>query len=187
MTDAPMTPREIAEHVRHLLLYGAAMDGNVSESERDIEKLITDRDAAIRREAQTEAFAIASEHHEVWIDEDPTSDLITGRGACSCGKVKADGVTRWPGIWKKHIQSLGGDPNHRERIVAQAQEQWRKLLWLNHARYLPFVHMPYGDDGEMQCCGIDFKRWSAEDIERLLVQRFADPARLAADAEKEGK
>lgn len=60
-----------------------------------------------------------------------------------------------------------------EKVKAAAQEQWRRLLWLNHARYLPFEHMPYGDDGEMQCCGIDFKRDSAEAIERYLGMRIA--------------
>jgi hypothetical protein len=49
--------------------------------------------------------------------------------------------------------------------------KWRKLLWLNHARYLPFEHTPYGDDGEMQCCGIDFKRASPDEIYELLIQR----------------
>ena len=47
----------------------------------------------------------------------------------------------------------------------------RRLLWLNHARYLPYVHMPYGDDGEMQCCGLDFKRASPEFIEEALLAR----------------
>src|SRR5258708_2272244 len=54
---------------------------------------------------------------------------------------------------------------------APADELWRKLLWNNHARYLPFEHTPYGDDGEMQCCGIDFKRMSAEEIDKVLVER----------------
>ncbi len=53
-------------------------------------------------------------------------------------------------------------------------EGWRNLLWLNHARYLPYEHGAYGDDGEMQCCGIDFKRWSLEQIdEHLGLRRIA--------------
>lgn len=60
-----------------------------------------------------------------------------------------------------------------ERVKAAAQEPWRRFLWLNHSRYLPHQHMPYGDDGEMQCCGIDFKRDSAEAIERYLDMRIA--------------
>lgn len=43
--------------------------------------------------------------------------------------------------------------------------------------------MTYGDDGEMQCCGIDFKRWTAEEIDKHLTHR-AELARLAADADK---
>ena len=45
----------------------------------------------------------------------------------------------------------------------------RKLLWLRHG--CPF-HALYGDDGEMQCsaCGIDFKRASAEYIERRFIE-----------------
>lgn len=41
----------------------------------------------------------------------------------------------------------------------------RKLLWLRHGCEITVL---YGDDGEMQCgkCGIDFKRDSAESIER---------------------
>jgi len=45
----------------------------------------------------------------------------------------------------------------------------RKLVWLSHECYYPFL---YGDDGEMQCnhCMIDFKRDSAESIEDKLEQ-----------------
>lgn len=41
----------------------------------------------------------------------------------------------------------------------------RELLWLRHGCSISAL---YGDDGEMQCgaCLIDFKRASAEDIER---------------------
>jgi len=50
---------------------------------------------------------------------------------------------------------------------------WRELLWLNHGRYTGCQHAPYGDDGEMQCCGIDFKRCSAEQIGEYLTKRAA--------------
>jgi len=52
----------------------------------------------------------------------------------------------------------------------------RELLWLNHAQYTPYVHAPYGDDGEKQCCGIDFKRWSVEEIQAHLDRRLSIPA-----------
>src|SRR5258708_25668323 len=63
--------------------------------------------------------------------------------------------------------------------VAPSDVQWRKLLWLNHARYTPFVRTPYGVDGEMQCCGIDFKRWAAEEIDEHLKRRALAPALVA--------
>ncbi len=44
----------------------------------------------------------------------------------------------------------------------------RQLLWLNHGCDLKYL---YGDDGEMQCtkCKIDFKRFSAQEIEDNLT------------------
>ena len=48
-------------------------------------------------------------------------------------------------------------------------ELLRKLLWMRHGCPFPAL---YGDDGEMQCskCGIDFKRASAEYIERRFIE-----------------
>lgn len=68
--------------------------------------------------------------------------------------------------------------------IQAAEEPWRKLLWSNHARYLPYQHFLYGDDGEMQCCGIDFKRDSTEQIEKHLEKRISA---LAAQPAKENK
>lgn len=47
-------------------------------------------------------------------------------------------------------------------------ERLRYLLWLTH----PCLGK-YGDDGEMQCseCRIDFKRDTAEHIERRIMER----------------
>ena len=67
--------------------------------------------------------------------------------------------------------SIVNELEQAARESASDDELWRKLLWSNHARCLPFEHTPYGDDGEMQCCGIDFKRTSAQKIDRLLVER----------------
>jgi len=46
----------------------------------------------------------------------------------------------------------------------EAENVMRRLLWMMHGA----DHVLYGDDGEMQCskCMIDFKRMSAQDIER---------------------
>jgi hypothetical protein len=71
------------------------------------------------------------------------------------------------------------------RRDAEVEAPWRKLLWFNHARYLPNEHTPYGDDGEMQCCGIDFKRMNAKEIDELLVRRSLERiAALRKDADK---
>lgn len=42
------------------------------------------------------------------------------------------------------------------------ERKLREYLWLNHSKDSNCT--PYGDDGEMQCCGIDFKRTSIDDI-----------------------
>lgn len=48
----------------------------------------------------------------------------------------------------------------------------RQYLWLNHA-YKNELCIPYGDDGEMQCCGIDFKRMSIElTIDTIIARRI---------------
>jgi hypothetical protein len=66
---------------------------------------------------------------------------------------------------------------HRYEESEKENKLLRELLWLNHARYIPYTHMPYADDGEMQCCGIDFKRHSPESISKYLAKR----AELRAD------
>jgi len=87
-------------------------------------------------------------------------------------------------------QSGPGSEEEREHdqkyCIMQIREinSLRKLLWLNHANYLPYVHIPYGDDGEMQCCGIDFKRDSTENIEKYLDSRVRE---IEAAKRKAGK
>lgn len=61
------------------------------------------------------------------------------------------------------------------------EQKYRAHLWVNHG--CPFGAL-YGDDGEMQCHGIDFKRMPLEDLERHLYERKL--AALAA-AEEEGQ
>lgn len=55
--------------------------------------------------------------------------------------------------------------------LLEQNEILRRLVWLSHWRYAPGSHMPYGDDGQMQCCGIDFIRTSVEEMERILAER----------------
>ena len=88
--------------------------------------------------------------------------------------------------WWRKIAHIGGGCKDRDiceqaykQIKARLQpvpeekksenELLRKLLWVRHG--CPF-HCLYGDDGEMQCscCGIDFKRASAEYIERRFIE-----------------
>ena len=46
------------------------------------------------------------------------------------------------------------------------EKKIREYLWLNHGKD---CH-PYGDDGEMQCCMIDFKR---TDINKIIDLIYA--------------
>ncbi len=47
----------------------------------------------------------------------------------------------------------------------------RKLLWLAHIQIEQHAGRAYGDDGEMQCCGIDFQRADVQDIHDALSER----------------
>jgi hypothetical protein len=46
--------------------------------------------------------------------------------------------------------------------------------WLNHGRHC----RPYGDDGEMQCCALDFKRMPLDELRErvhdLRLQRIKE-------------
>ena len=55
-----------------------------------------------------------------------------------------------------------------ERLETE-NRQLRQILWLRHGCEISAL---YGDDGEMQCsrCRLDFKRDSAEAIERRFMQ-----------------
>jgi hypothetical protein len=107
-------------------------------------------------------------------------------GSWRCGRFASDCHTRE----HKHVQwtkKVNADDalfalceNHKLATPTAAagstppnDSLWRELLWMNHARYTGCQHLPYGDDGEMQCCGIDFKRWSAEQIGEYLTKRAA--------------
>ena len=54
-----------------------------------------------------------------------------------------------------------------EKEMTEDERGLRRLLWLRHG--CKFASL-YGDDGEMQCsgCGIDFKRMTAVQIDRVL-------------------
>lgn len=116
---------------------------------------------------------------------------ITCMSGCDCRCHKGIEVTcncggGWECGWRCAICELNKVKAERDNArtaangitdyLAQSEERvaaLRKLLWLNHARYAPYLHLPYGDDGQMQCCGIDFKNWSVEDIEKHLYARSA--------------
>jgi hypothetical protein len=65
----------------------------------------------------------------------------------------------------------GNQGRAREWTEEDEIAELRKLLWFRHGCPISAL---YGDDGEMQCgrCGIDFKRDSAESIERKLTNAF---------------
>lgn len=73
-----------------------------------------------------------------------------------------------------HIYGVGNvcifcqSPSPEEPPITPNWElEARKLLWLNHG----CNGHPYGDDGEMQCCVMDFKRWPWD---VLMARVFAD-------------
>ncbi len=58
----------------------------------------------------------------------------------------------------------------------------RYELWINHSCS---SHMPYGDDGEMQCCGIDFVRMPIKELvdfisDKRLESAFGNPKAVKA-------
>ena len=62
-----------------------------------------------------------------------------------------------------------------EAMVKERDKGIREYLWLNHAiKGITCTH--YGDDGEMQCCMIDFKRDSIEDILKIIYKRREEQA-----------
>ena len=66
----------------------------------------------------------------------------------------------------KALQNIDDSLNDIPGLLEE-NKALRKLVWLSHG----CNNMPYGDDGEMQCCGIDFKRLSVEDIVKIFETR----------------
>ena len=54
-------------------------------------------------------------------------------------------------------------------MTPEDEQTMRRLLWFRHN--CPTSAL-YGDDGEMQCsaCGIDFKRFSAKEIDEAFIR-----------------
>lgn len=144
MSDAPMNHGDLGDDYTLPKLYNE------------------DEIAAIRREAQAEAWERAAYHLPVTI-----WDRIVG---CECGEKFNDSlVDDIKDAWRNHIEGLSPDPNYRERIVAQARLEEAEWQDSKH-------HFDAGGKGvRCSCC------------ERIATLR-ADLARLAAaEAEKEGK
>lgn len=58
---------------------------------------------------------------------------------------------------------------------AQTAETWLRMEWWADHGDSPYqgyetVHSRYGDDGEMQCCGIDFKRLPIAELHRRVKE-----------------
>lgn len=84
------------------------------------------------------------------------------------------------------FESRDGEPV-RAGSAGSPDAAIRKLLWLRHGCPIGAL---YGDDGEMSCgaCGIDFLRWSAEQIERsFAVQHLKPKLRAASPSSGEGR
>lgn len=84
---------------------------------------------------------------------------------CSCeSRYDFDtGNNIWTKLCKYH-----NTISERSMELEQENTRLREMLWFNHGHQgHPIL---YGDDGEMQCntCRIDFKRDSAEEIQRKV-------------------
>lgn len=55
-----------------------------------------------------------------------------------------------------------GQRRQRHPLKEKEEKELREWLWLNHGHTSGL----YGDDGEMQCHGVDFKRMDIKDIIR---------------------
>lgn len=65
-----------------------------------------------------------------------------------------------------------------DRSCRDLENQLRKEWWLNHG----CAGHPYGDDGEMQCCLIDFRRMAFNDLRKKVEEiRLGNNLRRAAD------
>jgi hypothetical protein len=75
-------------------------------------------DIQIEHEKQLRALVLEVLKHEfVWVKEPDKGQLVTEYGACSCGGLKADGVTPWKTLWKSHIDEIikiSLDRNHEQ-------------------------------------------------------------------------
>lgn len=124
MSDAPMTPSELANKFAGLVSATRASLLGKTEWEYDTfaaEKLITDRDAAIRREAQAEALERAQAECESILESRDWDDARGIAAANLCGM---------------YIHALSPDPNYIPRIVAQAKleeaEWWNEHHGAQH-------------------------------------------------------
>jgi hypothetical protein len=53
-----------------------------------------------------------------------------------------------------------------DRSCGELEEQLRREWWCNHG----CAGTPYGDDGEMQCCMIDFKRMPFAELRKKVEE-----------------
>ena len=73
-----------------------------------------------------------------------------------CCSTQTQNACQAYGAWSKLSKQVKPEPVGDDR----------HKLWLNHG----CNGRPYGDDGEMQCCGIDFKRTDICKIVQSLIQ-----------------
>lgn len=83
------------------------------------------------------------------------------------GKMVEDDLGEWV-RFEHHILENETASRDSQSSVPSEEVKLRKLLWLHHGCQ---KHRLYGDDGEMQClqCGLDFKRETANALERGIA------------------
>lgn len=90
--------------------------------------------------------------------------LLRGRS----GYVADDG-------YEVHVGELRAERDALKAREARLEQALREEWWLHHG----FPCLPYSDDGEMQCCGLDFKRMPLDQLKERVTKLRGDRARSA--------
>jgi hypothetical protein len=163
MADIPKNAIEFAEQINDecVALVSPGSTPTKSFLLAKCTELITARDAEREQLVAAAALEKAVEHREVWIEADPNKpdDLIQGYGACSCGQLKADGITRWEVLWRNHILSLIPDAGKLLAELKRKERREEAEWWFANGEDHEFV-----GEGHCNAC------------ERLAALREGEPA-----------
>lgn len=88
----------------------------------------------------------------------------------------------WLQSGRELLNTIGDLKENEKRLSGK---EIREYLWMNHS-YKNEQCCPYGDDGEMQCCGMDFKK---QDISVLIknIYKIRNNKAIIALQDKENK